>query len=78
MKDKKDNETNKRFSDFVKEKRQLMGLSQKDLSAIVFKNKNQQDYISRLEKYQQNVTASTMDAILKAINSSIEFVEHES
>lgn len=78
MKDKKDNETNKRFSDFVKEKRQIMGLSQKDLSAIVFKNKNQQDYISRLEKYQQNVTASTMDAILKAINSSIEFVEHES
>lgn len=72
---KKDNETNKKFSDFVRDKRQRMGLSQKELSEIVFKKENQQGYISSLEKYQKNATASTMDAILTALNSSIEFVE---
>lgn len=72
---KKDNETNKKFSDFVRDKRQRMGLSQKELSEIVFRKENQQGYISSLEKYQKNATASTMDAILTALNSSIEFVE---
>lgn len=64
-----------RFADFMKKKRQAMGLTQEELAEIIFGDKTRRDYISRIETGKKDISLKSMDAILEALNADVEFLE---
>ena len=64
-----------RFADFMKKKRQAMGLTQEELADIIFGDATRQDYISRIETGKKDISLKSMDAILEALNADVEFLE---
>ena len=64
-----------RFAEFMKAKRQAMGLTQEELSEIIFGTRKRFDYISRIENGKKDISLKSMDAILEALNADIEFLE---
>ena len=64
-----------RFADFMKKKREAMGLTQGELSEIIFGDATRQDYISRIETGKKDISLKSMDAILEALNADVEFLE---
>lgn len=64
-----------RFADFMKKKRQAMGLTQEELADIIFGDKARRDYISRIETGKKDISLKSMDAILEALNADVEFLE---
>ena len=64
-----------KFTRFVIDKRQALGLSVADLSELVFGNRRN-NYISDLEnRRRKGVTIDMMERILKALNSEIKYNE---
>ena len=45
-----------RFADFMKKKREAMGLTQGELAEIIFGDATRQDYISRIETGKKDIT----------------------
>lgn len=64
-----------RFADFMKKKREAMGLTQGELAEIIFGDTTRQDYISRIETGKKDISLKSMDAILEALNADVEFLE---
>ena len=64
-----------RFAEFMKSKRQAMGLTQEELSEIIFGTRQRFDYISRIENGKKDINLKSMDAILEALNADVEFLE---
>ena len=64
-----------RFADFMKKKREAMGLTQGELADIIFGDATRQDYISRIETGKKDISLKSMDAILEALNADVEFSE---
>ena len=64
-----------RFADFMKKKREAMGLTQGELAEIIFGDATRQDYISRIETGKKDISLKSMDAILEALNADVEFLE---
>ncbi len=56
-------------------KRMAMGLTQRGISKIIFGTEARCDYISRIETGKKDISLKSMDAILEALNSNIEFIE---
>lgn len=66
---------NQKVREFVAEKRTSLGMSQTDLSVALFKTKRRQDFISKLESGQRDITLNTLDKILKVFNADITIEE---
>ena len=64
-----------RFADFMKKKREAMGLTQGELAEIIFGDATRQDYISRIETGKKDISLKSMDAILEALNADVEFLD---
>lgn len=64
-----------RFADFMKQKRQAMGLTQEELADKIFGDRKRFDYISRIENGKKDISLKSMDAILEALNADVEFLE---
>lgn len=64
-----------RFADFLKKKREAMGLTQGELAEIIFGDTTRQDYISRIETGKKDISLKSMNAILEALNADVEFLE---
>ena len=64
-----------RFAEFMKAKRQAMGLTQEELSEIIFGSKKRTDYISRIENGKKDISLKSMNAILEALKADVEFLE---
>jgi transcriptional regulator with XRE-family HTH domain len=65
-----------KFAKFLCEKRRAMGLSQQQLAEITFGDKKYDGYISDIETGKRTgLTAKTIDKLLKALESDIEFIE---
>ena len=64
-----------RFADFMKKKREAMGLTQGELAEIIFGDTTRQDYISRIETGKKDISLKSMEAILEALNADVEFLE---
>jgi transcriptional regulator with XRE-family HTH domain len=64
-----------RFAEFMKAKRQAMGLTQEELSDIIFGTRQRFDYISRIENGKKDISLKSMDAILEALKADVEFLE---
>jgi ribosome-binding protein aMBF1 (putative translation factor) len=61
---------------FVKEKREVLGMSQADLAYRVFADRNQKGYISLVEnEKKEGLTIKVLAKILKELNSDIAFIE---
>ena len=64
-----------RFTEFMRNKRNAMGLTQEELAEIIFGDKTRRDYISRIETGKKDISLKSMDAILEALNADVEFLE---
>lgn len=64
-----------KFAKFVTEKRTALGLSQADLSVLVFGNKKNK-YISDIETgFRKNITLLMMEKILKPLDTNLKYNE---
>lgn len=63
------------FSEFVKKKRMLKGMTQADLSIKIYGDDKNKHYISKIESGKREVTVSTMGMILEALDSWMEFID---
>lgn len=69
------NNTIDRFGKFIKYKREKMGITQKELAMKAF-GSGYHNYISNLETGKSlNATSETIDKILIALNSEVDFFE---
>ena len=65
-----------KFAKFVKDKRTSLGWSQSVLAEKVFGDPSYKNYISQVENgVRKSMNIETVDRILKAFNSDIEFIE---
>lgn len=70
------NEMMAKIAFFVKEKREVMGMSQSELALRVFGTKKQGTYIGLVENQKkEGLTIKVLSKILKELNSDISFVE---
>jgi ribosome-binding protein aMBF1 (putative translation factor) len=70
------NEMMAKIALFVKEKREVMGMSQNELAFRVFGRKKQGTYIGLIENQKkEGLTIKVLAKILKELNSDISFIE---
>lgn len=63
------------FSRFVREKREALGMSVKELSLLVTGN-DRSNYISQIENgNRKGITMDMMEKILKAMNCKIKYID---
>lgn len=60
---------------FIKERRQVQGLSQWKLAEIVYGSSNMRSHISNIESGKKELTLKTLGHILKALDADIAFIE---
>jgi transcriptional regulator with XRE-family HTH domain len=70
-------ELNKTVGIFIKEKREVMGLTQAELSLRCFGTKNQRYRISNIESNKNQITLESLGIILNELNCEINFIEKE-
>ena len=64
-----------KFSKFVKEKREALGLSQADLAELLTGNRRDK-YISDIESgFRKGITLDKMEQILKALKTELRYNE---
>lgn len=66
---------NQEFGEFVKAKRMAIGMSQGKLAEKVYGNSERKSYISAIETGKKDISLTTAQFILEALNSWIEFTE---
>lgn len=57
------------------EKRNALGLTQRQMAEVVFNNNKLSGHICKIEK-GKGITLATMDQILEKLNATIEFIEN--
>ena len=68
-------DSNKKFGQFAKEKREALGISQSAAAEMIFGSAKNRGNLSKIENGKKDVTLKTVDRILSAYNSDFEFTE---
>lgn len=71
----KDKQLMSEFSEFLKLKRQALGLSQAQLAIKIYGNEQRKSYISDIENGRKDISVNSMGIILEALNSWVNFIE---
>lgn len=61
---------------FLKEKRQAMGYSQKEMAIHLFNDVTQQGYLSKIENGNRKITVDTLNILMKKLNAEIDIIEY--
>lgn len=64
-----------KFAKFLFEKRNALGLTQRQLADILWNDTKRAAHLCRIEN-GKGITIETMDFILEKLNSTIEFIEN--
>lgn len=62
-----------KFSKYLRERRQELGLTMEELAILVYDNKTMRSQISLYENDKKSPTLETLDKILQALNSEVIF-----
>ena len=64
-----------KFANFVRNKRMALGISQREFAVLLYGDVRRITYISAIENGKVEVSLATVDLMLQALNSDIEFLE---
>jgi transcriptional regulator with XRE-family HTH domain len=63
------------FATFLKEKRMRLGMTQAQLSELIYDDPKRAEYIGRIENGKREISVSTMGLMLEKMNAWVEFIE---
>ena len=67
--------TSEQIAQFIKERRQHLGMSQADVAYHIYGTESLQDYVSKIENGKKQMTIQTLDKFLEVLKCKLDFVE---